>query len=80
MYSERTQHVLIQESVGILDIESPCTKHVLTQYREVCPQWDGSWFQYSIGYTSSVGVGLLEEIRKTNDQVSSVLVVFSYLN
>ena len=38
MYSERTQHVLIQESVGILDIEPPCTGHVLAQYREVCPQ------------------------------------------
>ena len=41
---------------------------------------DGSWFQYSIGYASSVGIGLLEEIRKTNDQVSRVLVVLSYLN
>jgi hypothetical protein len=38
VYSERTQHVLIQESVGILDMEPPCTKHILSQYREVCPQ------------------------------------------
>ena len=39
-YSERTQHVLVQESVGILDMEPPCTKHVLAQYRGVCPQCD----------------------------------------
>jgi hypothetical protein len=39
VYWERTQHVLIQESVGILDIEPPCTKHELAQYRGVCPQW-----------------------------------------
>jgi hypothetical protein len=38
VYSERTQHVLIQESVGILDMEPSCTKHVLAQYRGVCPQ------------------------------------------
>jgi hypothetical protein len=40
VYSERTQHVLIQESVGILDMEPPCTKHILAQYRGVCPQCD----------------------------------------
>jgi hypothetical protein len=38
VYSERTQHVLIQESVGILDMDPPCTKHILAQYRGVCPQ------------------------------------------
>jgi hypothetical protein len=38
-YSERTQHVLVQESVGILDMEPPCTKHILAQYKGVCPQW-----------------------------------------
>ena len=38
VYSERTQQVLVQESVGILDMEPPCTKHVLAQYRGVCPQ------------------------------------------
>ena len=38
MYSERTQHVLIQESVSILDMEPPCTKQVLSQYRGICPQ------------------------------------------
>jgi hypothetical protein len=38
VYSERTQYILIQESVGILDIEPPCTKHILAQYRGVCPQ------------------------------------------
>ena len=70
MYSERTQHVLIQESVGILDIEPPCTKHVLTQYREVCPQcgsgarrhvryieshlMPGHWFAGHVGEFSSV--------------------------
>ena len=40
VYSERTQHVLVRESVGILDMEPPCTKHVLAQYRGVCPQWE----------------------------------------
>ena len=39
VYSERTQHVLIQESVGILDMEPPCTKHILAQYRGCCPLW-----------------------------------------
>jgi hypothetical protein len=38
VYSERTQHVLIQESVGTLDMEPPCTKHILSQYRGICPQ------------------------------------------
>jgi hypothetical protein len=38
VYSERTQYVLIQESVGTLDMEPPCTKHILAQYRGVCPQ------------------------------------------
>ena len=41
---------------------------------------EGSWFQYSIGYTSAVGVGLLEEIKKTTDYVSRILIVFSCLN
>jgi hypothetical protein len=41
---------------------------------------DGSQFQYAIGYAASVGVGLLQEIRKANDLVSRVLVVFPYLN
>jgi hypothetical protein len=38
VYSERIQHVLIQEIIGILDMEPPCTKHVLAWYRGVCPQ------------------------------------------
>jgi hypothetical protein len=38
VYSERTQYVLTQQSVGILDMEPPCTKHILSQYRGVCPQ------------------------------------------
>jgi hypothetical protein len=37
---------------------------------------EGSQFQYAIGYTASVGVGLLQEIRKVNDLVSHVLVAF----
>ena len=41
---------------------------------------EGSWFQYSIGYTSAIGVGLLEEIKKTTDYVSRILIVFLYLN
>jgi hypothetical protein len=41
---------------------------------------EGSQFQYAIGYAASVGVGLLEEIRKANDLVSRVLIVFPYLN
>jgi hypothetical protein len=40
VYSERTQYVLIQERIGILDIEPPCTEHILAQYRGVCPQCD----------------------------------------
>ena len=46
VYSKRTQHVLIQGCVGILDMEPPCTKHVLTQYRGVCPQW---WYHLGTG-------------------------------
>jgi hypothetical protein len=38
VYSERTQYVLAQESVGILDLELPCTKHILAQYRGLCSQ------------------------------------------
>jgi hypothetical protein len=37
---KKTQYVLIQESAGILDMELPCTKHILAQYRGVCPQWE----------------------------------------
>jgi hypothetical protein len=33
-----------QESVGILDMEPPCTKHILAQYRGVCPQWESLLF------------------------------------
>jgi hypothetical protein len=40
---------------------------------------EGSQFQYAIGYTASVGVGLLQEIRKANDLVSRILVVFDWL-
>ena len=42
VYSERTQYVLIQASAGILDMEPPYAKHILAQYRGVCPQWDPS--------------------------------------
>ena len=31
---------------------------------------EGSAFQYLIGYTTSVGVGLLQEIRKANNLVT----------
>ena len=39
VYSERTQYVLAQENVGILDMELPCTVHILAQYRGFCPLW-----------------------------------------
>ena len=41
VYSERIQHVLTQVSVSTLDMKLLCTKHVLAQYRELCPQWEG---------------------------------------
>jgi hypothetical protein len=44
---------------------------------DVNEEGEGSQFQYAIGYTTSVGVGLLQGIRKANDLVSHVLVVFS---
>ena len=37
---------------------------------------EGSWFQYSIGYTSAVRVGLLEEIKKTADYVNRSYCLF----
>jgi hypothetical protein len=46
VYSERTRRVLIQESVGILDMEPPCTKHILAQYRGLCPQCKHLLAQY----------------------------------
>ena len=44
---------------------------------DVDKEGEGSQFQYAIGYTASVGVGLLQEIRKANNLVSCVLIAFS---
>jgi hypothetical protein len=46
---------------------------------DVDEQGEGSVFQYSIGYTATVGVGLLQEIRKVDDLVSRVLITFDWL-
>jgi hypothetical protein len=37
---KRTQYVLAQEIVSTLDMELPYTKHILAQYRGLCPQWE----------------------------------------
>ena len=46
---------------------------------DVDKEGEGLQFQYAIRYTVSIGIGLLQEIRKTNDLVSHVLVVFNWL-
>jgi hypothetical protein len=79
VYSERTQHVLIQESVGILDTEPPCTKHVLAQCRGVCPQWvqvardaeetADDYVMLLVGYAGAVGTSLWSEIKEDRAKV-----------
>jgi hypothetical protein len=44
--------------VGILDMEQPCTKHILAQYRGVCPQCKG----LSINHGTDVLPSLLDLI------------------
>jgi hypothetical protein len=73
-YSERTQYVLAQESVGILDMELPCTKHILAQYRGLCPQCEElKHVTYFSSYVAEDHCGLTSEVLR-NDPLTSAAV------
>jgi hypothetical protein len=89
--TKRVGHHFLKHAYDREDIHPDETNHLqpllrglldrgLQHNMDVNEEGEGSQFQYAIGYTASVGVGLLQEIRKANNLVSCVLVVFSYLN
>jgi hypothetical protein len=88
--TKRTGHYFLKLAYDRLDIHPDETNHLgpllrglldrgLQHNMDIDEEGEGLQCQYAIGYTASIGVGLLQEIRKANDLVSCVLVVFGWL-
>jgi hypothetical protein len=83
VYSKRTQYVLAQEIVGTLDKELPCTKHMLAQFRELCPQCKGKKIRINkiiTGHDKRVWVRVREKGKNKERCVNRVMFLTKALS